>query len=99
MNKTVAIINLNEEEGEEEEETDLLAIQRRQYIEEKYARKNRWIKGVVSDDDRTSLNASNASISASSCRNAVEETLNKPDAYANYKNLLTKMDKTCVMNL
>lgn len=98
MNKTVAIINLNEEEGEEEE-TDLLAIQQRQYIEEKYARKNRWIVGVEREDDRTSLNASNASISASSCRNAVEETLNKPDAYQNYKNLLTKMDKTCVMNL
>jgi len=71
MNKTVGIINLNEEE-EEEEETDLLVLQRRKYIEEKYARKHKWVASVEREDDRTSLNASYASIGASSCRNTVE---------------------------
>jgi len=32
---------------------------------------------------------------ASSCREAIEETLNKTDAYSEYKKVMNKMNDTC----
>jgi len=40
-----------------------------------------------------------ASHRASSCRDAIRETLNKPDAYNQYKTLMNKMNNTCIMKL
>lgn len=36
---------------------------------------------------------------ARSCREAVRETLNRPDAYHQYKSLISKMNKTCITKL
>lgn len=49
--------------------------------------------------DRTSIAAREASRKASSIRKAIDGTLNKQDAVAEYRNLLTKLDNTCARKL
>lgn len=61
---------------EEEEETCPLMLHRIKNNEENQARKGRWGVQVVKEDKRTSDRASKASSRATSCREAIDETLN-----------------------
>jgi len=84
MNKSTYVIlpsaikNDKEEDGEEE--MDPLMIHRLKCIEEKYARKNRWIAKVEKEDRRTFENAKIASNRAGSCLEAMGKTINKNPA-------------------
>ena len=51
------------------------------------------------EDERTQEKSLEAINRASSCRDAVRETLNRPDAYSQYKTMINKMNKTCIMKL
>lgn len=72
---------------------------RNKQIAEKYARKDRWAVKVEKEDDRTRNLAEVASQRASSVREAIDSTLNKKDAVAEYNNLISKMNNTCITNL
>lgn len=80
---------------EEDEEDTLLSTHRLQCIEEKYSRKGRWVVKVEKEDKRTSQNASVASKRATSCRDAINKTMNEDDNVRKYKNLLTSMNHAC----
>jgi len=68
-------------------------------IDEKYGRKNRWITKVEKEDVRTKEISQVASERASSCRDAVNTTLNQDDGYSQYKSILSKMNTTCITKL
>lgn len=84
---------------ESEEEYDPLMVHREKCIDEKYGRKSRWIVGVEKEDKRTTEKSLIASNRASSCREAINQTLNKDDAVKEYKNLLSNINNTCILNL
>jgi hypothetical protein len=72
---------------------------RLKYNESKSARKNRWAGKVETEEVRTKEKSLEALDRANSCRDQIRETLNKPDAYSQYKNLMNKMNNTCMMKL
>jgi len=83
----------------EEEELDALMTQRKQIIEDKSIMKNRWFSHVEKEDVRTKEKSLEALNRASSCQDAVEATLNKADAYAEYKNLENKMKENLLKKI
>jgi len=103
MNKSAFVVPpisvKKQNEDDEEKELSPLVQHRLNQIDEKYARKNRWITKVEKEDVRTKELSQVASERASSCQAAANTTLNQDDGYSQYKNLLNKMNTTCITKL